>query len=102
VDEHKLIVWRADIETQEPFRGVIGRIVYADEDRGWLVQAGNGLLWLTEVEFAAESTQGMASKMRIGIKLGDTVPDEIHSMQQRISELEGQVVRLEHMSNKTV
>jgi len=52
----RLIVWRAEPEKAWAFRGVPGRILHAEDGRGPLVQTGEGLLWLTEVE--DESTRG--------------------------------------------
>jgi methionyl-tRNA formyltransferase len=88
VKNYKLIVWRAELETKMPFRGVVGRILDIDNERGCLVQTGNGLLWLTELEFVSENTQDTHPKLRVGMKLGYIPQDEVFAMKQRLTKLE--------------
>ncbi len=91
----KLIVWRADVESELPYRGVTGRIVHHDRSKGWLVQTGDGLLWLTKTEFAPEAGGEPPPKLRIGMLLGCDPADEIYILQKRIKELEARIARLE-------
>lgn len=91
----KLIVWRADVEPELPYRGVPGRIVHHDAARGWLVQTGDGLLWLTKAEFAPEAGGGPPPKLRIGMLLGADAADEMYILKKRVKELEARIDLLE-------
>lgn len=55
----KVVIWRAEVDTS-PYRGVAGRVL--DTANGVLVQTGDGLLRITEVETEA--------KISVGVKLG--------------------------------
>ncbi len=85
--DRKLIVWRAELDTATPFRGVIGRVLLNDVRRGSLVQTGDGLLWLSEIEWGDGDTS-TPPKLAVGQKLGYVVEDEIHRLKARIAELE--------------
>jgi len=93
----RLIVWRAALEKTIPYRGVIGRILVTDEEKGCLVQTGEGLLWLDQVEFAPGA--GNPPELRVGIKLGYVVEDEIAKLTQTIQTLEQRLSRLESERN---
>ena len=82
--DRKLMVWRAELDTTTPFRGVIGRVLLTDARRGALVQTGDGLLWLTEVAAA----EGDSLKLAVGQRLGYVVEDELCQLKARIAELE--------------
>lgn len=99
---YKVIIWRAEIELEMPFRGVIGSVVCADVQRGCLIQTGNGLLWLTEVEFAPRPSPGTAPRIQVGVKLGYAPQDEISLLRQRLAELEERLARLETMNGKSI
>ncbi|HEY0073490.1 MAG TPA: formyltransferase family protein [Abditibacteriaceae bacterium] len=91
----KLIIWRANRESELPICGVTGRVVWMDAAKGWLVQTGEGLLWLTDVELNGEKlSPSVPSPLRIGVKLGMMVEDEIQSLQQRVEQLEKQLALL--------
>ncbi len=84
--DRKLLVWRAELDTTIPFRGVIGRVLLADPQRGALVQTGDGLLWLSEV--AAADGNSTLPKLAVGQRLGYVVEDEINQLKARVAELE--------------
>ena len=92
--DRKLIVWRAEIETTYPIRGVIGRVLLTDSQRGSLIQTGNGLLWLREVEWGDNADQSRPPKLSVGQKLGYVVEDEVSRLKQRVAELERMVAEL--------
>jgi methionyl-tRNA formyltransferase len=94
VDGRKMIVWRAQVEPSLPYRGVTGRTLHRDPSKGWLVQTGDGLLWLTEVEFESEAGQA-APKLRIGTLLGCMPEIEIYALQTRVAALEARIAELE-------
>ncbi len=85
--DRKLLVWRAELDTMTPFRGVIGRVLLTDPQRGVLVQTGDGLLWLSEVA-VADGDISQPPKLAVGQRLGYVVEDEINQLKARIAELE--------------
>jgi methionyl-tRNA formyltransferase len=102
VGEHKLIIWRAELETALPFRGVPGRIVHVDPQKGWLVQTGLGLLWMTDLELVADGEREAHPTLRVGTKLGYIVEDELCRMKQHVTKLEKRLRALEKSSKQTV
>jgi methionyl-tRNA formyltransferase len=88
----KLIIWRGRVERQAPYRGVIGRILY-EQNGSWLVQTGEGLLWIDqyEIEGGNEGKPGM----RVGIKLGGKPMDEIRNLQSRLALYEERLAAIE-------
>ncbi len=93
----KLIVWKASLEKTIPYRGVPGRILMVDDHKGFLVQAGAGLLWLEQVE--AVTGEESRPELRVGMKLGYVVEDEINKLARRIQILEERLSRLEKERN---
>jgi len=89
----RLIVWRCTVEKRMRIRGVTGRIVHMDIPQRPLVQTGDGLLWLDEVEWAAPVNPEGAIFI-VGSKLGYCAEDEIHNLKKRIAQLEESVNRL--------
>ena len=90
--DRKLIVWRAELEARLPWRGVPGRVLQVDSQRGALIQTGDGLLWLTSLQFAEEnSPTPVEEAVRVGQKLCLTVQDELASLRHRVSELESRL-----------
>lgn len=84
--DRKLLVWRAGIDTVTPFRGVIGRVLLTDPQRGSLMQTGDGLIWLSEVAWGdGDLTK---PKLSVGQRLGYVVEDEVSRLKARIAELE--------------
>ena len=94
LEGHKLIVWRAEVEKDLPFRGVTGRIVHQDKSKGALVQTGGGLLWLTEVELE-NAAGGEPPKLRIGSRLGCAPEAELYALHDRVKSLEARIAELE-------
>ncbi len=86
--DRKLIIWRSNLEPRLPFKGVIGRIVHTDPNYGWLVQTGQGLIWLTDVVFADASNLDPRSELRVGLRLGYAIEDEVYKLKRRLVELE--------------
>ena len=84
--DRKLLVWRSEIDTVTPFRGVIGRVLLSDPQRGSLVQTGDGLIWLNEVAWG--DGEPAKPKLSVGQRLGYVVEDELSRLKARIAELE--------------
>ena len=95
---HKLIVWRAEPEPALPWSGVAGRVLLTDAEKGALVQTGDGLLWLTEVEDAdadGPTRPTSAGLLQVGARLGYASQDEIQRLRRRVIELQATLARLE-------
>lgn len=84
--DRKLLVWRAELDTVTPFRGVIGRVLLTNSQRGSLVQTGDGLIWLNEIAWG--DGDDAKPKLSVGQRLGYVVEDEISRLKARIAELE--------------
>ncbi len=96
LSDRKLLVWKAHLETKLPWRGVAGRVLLICPERGALVQAGDGLLWLTEVQFADQpAPQHPSEVLKVGQKLGMVLQDEVASLKSRLSQLEKRLDSLE-------
>jgi len=92
--DRRLIIWKAEQETRLPWRGVPGRVLQIDAERGVLVQTGDGLLWLTSLQYADEPSEvAPAAALRVGQKLCLTVQDELASLRQRVADLESRLER---------
>ncbi len=92
VQGRKMIIWRAEIAKNSKYSGVPGRILFVDSEKGFLVQSGEGQLWLTEYEFP--DSPGEIPKLRVGTLLGFNVQHEISKLYQRIDILEKELERL--------
>ena len=86
--DRKLIVWRAETESSYPIRGVVGRVLLTDPQRGALVQTGDGLLWLREFAWGDDVDPMKPPKLSVGQRLGYVVEDEVSRLKQRVAELE--------------
>ena len=93
--DRKLIIWRAEKETEARWRGVPGRVLQLSP-RGALVQAGEGQLWLRELEYP--DAPGEAPALRVGVKLGYSPEDEIHKLKHTLADLQAALDALQNLA----
>ncbi|HEX6099711.1 MAG TPA: methionyl-tRNA formyltransferase [Thermoanaerobaculia bacterium] len=85
VGDARVLIWRTSIERNVPFRGVIGRVLKIEDDGALLVQTGDGLLWVHELEIASAETR---PRIAVGTRLGYAAQDEIFALRRRVAALE--------------
>ena len=98
--DRKLIIWRAEIETTYPIRGVVGRVLITDPQRGVLVQTGDGLLWLRDIAWGDEIDSTKPPKLTVVQRLGYVVEDEVSRLKRRVIELERIILDLTNNKNR--
>lgn len=99
LNDRKLIVWKCELESRLPWRGVPGRILKNEAERGSLIQTGDGLLWLTETQWAhPDGQKPPADSLRVGVRLGLVLQDEVIELKNRLAEVESRLSRLEDAS----
>ncbi len=82
---NKVLVWRAS-KVDEPIHGVAGRVVDIDSQQRAIVQTGDGLVRLDEVEILGDG--GAPKPLRVGAQLGYVAEDEVHRLRKRVADLE--------------
>ncbi len=70
----KLYVWKSKCENTYQIKGVVGRVLLSDEEKGLLVQCGNGLLWI--IEYSSEDSL----RPKVSNKLGFNTQEEIYKI----------------------
>lgn len=89
---HKIIIWHARRATNLAWRGVPGRVLLVCPERGALVQAGEGLLWLQELEYEAATQTPVI--LKVGQRLGYVVEDEIFNLHNELELLRQELKKL--------
>tara|TARA_B100001059_G_C17833759_1_gene586511 strand:+ start:792 stop:1736 length:945 start_codon:yes stop_codon:yes gene_type:complete len=74
--DKKLIVWKSEVENDIKIKGVVGRVLLKNSEKGDLIQCGNGLLWLQEIEIES------GRFLKVGDKLGFNLEDEIYKLKK--------------------
>jgi methionyl-tRNA formyltransferase len=74
--DSKLVIWKSQTELKIKFQGVVGRVVLIDSEKGYLIQCGEGLLWINDTHL--EDDKGL----RVGDKLGYNIEDEIYNIKK--------------------
>lgn len=82
--DSKVIIWKSEVETNIPIKGVIGRVLLIDVEKGWLVQCGTGLLWIKQIESTLNLTPN------VGDKLGYNIEDEIFQIKTVLKSLQNE------------
>ncbi len=73
----KITILKCDIESNIPIKGVVGRVLLYDSNKGFLIQCGEGLLWITSLD-------GCVSQLRIGKKFGFYSELEIYKLWKEV------------------
>ncbi|MCI2227550.1 hypothetical protein MC378_00095 [Polaribacter sp. MSW13] len=77
-NDSKVVIWKSQIENSIAIKGVVGRVLLINEDKGYLIQCGDGLLWLYDLEFEFDNT------LKVGDKLGYNIEDEIYKFKKKL------------------
>lgn len=75
----KVIIWKSEKENNLQIKGVTGRVLLIDTDNKYLIQCGEGLLWVHDLQFEKEGIS-----INVGDKLGYAVQDEIYQLKKRL------------------
>lgn len=75
--DFKVVIWKSQLETSLKIKGVVGRVLLIEENKGYLIQCGQGLLWIRDIDTNSER------KPRVGDKLGYNVEDEIYKIKNK-------------------
>jgi len=73
--DKKVTIWKSRIESQIPIKGVTGRVLLINNSQ-YLIQCGNGLLWIYDIEGA--------DNFSTGNKLGYNIEEEIFKLKNRL------------------
>jgi methionyl-tRNA formyltransferase len=73
--EKKIMILKSKIETRLPIKGVTGRVLLRKNDE-YLIQCGNGLLWISELR--------NIDSLNVGDKLGYNVEYEIYKLKNKL------------------
>lgn len=82
-ENQKIYIWKSEIEQEIKITGVVGRILLVKNGTNFLMQTGNGLLWISEFSSAGEFHP------KVGKRLGYVVEEEIFYLKNRIRVLNG-------------
>jgi len=74
----KIIIWKSELENNINIKGVVGRVLLTDDEKGHLIQCGEGLLWIQQIELEPET------ELKVGDKLGYNIEDEIYKIKKRL------------------
>lgn len=80
--KQKINIWHSELEENIHIKGVTGRILVNDKNKGYLVQCGEGLLWINNL-----TNEHMLIDLKVGAKLGYYADLEIFKLWQEIESL---------------
>jgi methionyl-tRNA formyltransferase len=69
--DKKVIIWKSKIEENIPIKGVVGRVLIS-KDQSYLIQCGEGFLWISNIEDDIS--------FNVGDKLGYNIEYEIYKI----------------------
>lgn len=94
VKGRRLLIWKAEL-VEKPIKGGIGRILENSGEK-IVVQTGEGLLALTEIEFDPPVERDLDSRLlRIGVRFGYASGDEIWRLKTKVGQMEARISNLE-------
>lgn len=82
IKDRKITIWDAIEEKELNIKGVVGRILLIKNNH-FLIQSGNGLLWIKEFDIEGEKGKSLIS---VGQKLGYNVELEIYKLKKELSQ----------------
>lgn len=74
--DEKLFIWSCRIEKEIQFKGVISRVLLKNDNGEFLIQTGDGLLWIEEYSYKNDSS----ISVHVGDKFGYNIEDEIYKI----------------------
>lgn len=86
LSEKKIIIYHSGLENQIKIKGVVGRVLIEKND-SYLVQTGNGILWISEI--FDEMKEPL--KIKVGQKLGYYPELEIYKMNKEIQKIKEKI-----------
>lgn len=77
LNEKKVIIYKSRIEKNIPIKGIVGRVLLIKEKQ-YLIQCGNGLLWVYDIIGTND--------LKVGDKLGYNIEYEIYTIKNQLSQ----------------
>mgnify|MGYP001950041401 CR=1 FL=1 len=74
----KVIIWKSEVEEEIKIQGVVGCVLLTDEKKGFLIQCGNGLLWVCKIQIESKIA------LKVGDKLGYNIEDELYNLKKKM------------------
>lgn len=78
--DSKVFVFESKVECNLRIKGVVGRILLIKNDKEFLVQCGEGLIWIEDIVFEEDI------KLKVGDKLGYNIEDEIYKIKKLLKD----------------
>lgn len=76
--DSKVIILKSNKENKIRIKGVVGRVLLIDKIKGYLIQCGDGLLWISDLQMEDNA------HLKVGDKLGYNIEDEIYKIKKHI------------------
>ncbi|UZT99690.1 formyltransferase family protein [Chryseobacterium fluminis] len=84
--DEKLLIWSCRIENDIQFRGVVGRVLLKKDSGEFLIQTGEGLLWIEQYTYKDTSDISVS----VGDKLGYNIEDEIYKIKAILKKIQSE------------
>lgn len=86
-EDERVVVWRAKPHGRADHFGTLGQVLRVDGEAGLLVQAGDGLLWLTDMT-DGDGAPLSPERFRVGMRLGVDLVERVAALEGRVRALE--------------
>lgn len=80
--DFKITIGASNLEKDISIKGVVGRILLQLDQKGYLVQCGEGLIWVRDLKLTDEM-----KGLKVGDRLGYRLEDEIYEIWKEIKKL---------------